>query len=118
MTSANARILFLIPEQLIVVLGFGVLVSHSDLVLLSAGQVVIEGRPLNREVGKKSRFVGLDDEVCTVEDLALQHYAQMEHGGWRGIHCEGSIFRTLYGLLFWDIIFAPVPDVFLHPFQV
>jgi len=35
-----------------------------------------------------------------------------------GLHCEGACFRTLFGILFWDIIFsADVPDVFLTPFQ-
>jgi hypothetical protein len=38
-------------------------------------QVSIEGRPLNYKAGNHSKFVGLDDEVCSVEQLALQHYA-------------------------------------------
>jgi len=80
-------------------------------------QVSIEGRPLNYEMGRKSQFVGLDDEVCSVEGLALQHYAAEGHGGWRGTHCEGGGVTTLFVLLFWDVVFAAVPDVFQHPFQ-
>ena len=39
-------------------------------------------------------------------------------GAWYGLHCEGSCFRTLFGILFWDIIYSSqVPDVFLTPFQ-
>jgi Fanconi-associated nuclease 1 len=80
-------------------------------------QVSIEGRPLNYQMGRKSQFVGLDDEVCSVEHLALQHYAAESNGGWRGTHCEGGGVTTLFVLLFWDVVFAAVPDVFQHPFQ-
>lgn len=34
-----------------------------------------------------------------------------------GWYVENTLFRSLFGLLFWDIIFAPVPGVFFHPFQ-
>eukprot|EP01133_Synstelium_polycarpum_P019855 gene19855-23785_t len=48
--------------------------------------------------------------------VALDHYAKTE--GWQGIHCETSLFITLYTLFFWDIIFSSdVPHVFLSPFQ-
>ena len=34
------------------------------------------------------------------------------------MHCEGSFFGSLFGLLFWDIIFdASVPGVFATPYQ-
>ena len=32
-------------------------------------------------------------------------------------HCEGRIVTTLFGLLFWDVIFAPIPGAFETPFQ-
>jgi len=54
---------------------------------------------------------------CSVEKLCLQHYAQQSAGSWKGVHCEGSLFRTLFSLLMWDVIFFPVPNVFQHPFQ-
>lgn len=41
-----------------------------------------------------------------MEDLALQHYALEAEGGWRGIHTEGGIWATLFGLVFWDILFS------------
>ena len=34
--------------------------------------------------GLKSRFLGKDNRECTVEELALQHYASTEGGGWQG----------------------------------
>jgi fanconi-associated nuclease 1 len=32
-------------------------------------------------------------------------------------HCEGRIVTTIFGLLFWDIIFAPIPGAFETPYQ-
>lgn len=32
-------------------------------------------------------------------------------------HCEGRIVTTLFGLLFWDVIFAPVPGAFETRYQ-
>jgi fanconi-associated nuclease 1 len=37
--------------------------------------VNIKGRPLNCETGAKNAFYGYDSEVCGVEQLALQYYA-------------------------------------------
>jgi len=78
----------------------------------------------------KNSFVGLHDELVNVEELVLEHCQQpdcedsdafcrgVDGGGWQGWHCEGSLLRTLFGLLFWDVIFAPIPDVFQSPFQM
>ena len=33
------------------------------------------------------------------------------------MHAEGGVWTTLFGLLLWDVLFAPLPDVFLTPFQ-
>jgi Fanconi-associated nuclease 1 len=51
----------------------------------------------------------------TVEQFALEHYASE---GWKGLHSENSIVTTLFGLLFWDIIFdTTIPGVFASPYQ-
>ena len=34
-----------------------------------------------------------------------------------GMHAEGGIWATLFGLLMWDALFADVPDVFRTQFQ-
>ena len=34
-----------------------------------------------------------------------------------GMHCEGGVWATLFGLLFWSVLFADVPGVFRTPFQ-
>ncbi|KAI9466069.1 VRR-NUC domain-containing protein [Lactarius psammicola] len=62
----------------------------------------------------KSTWQGQGDEVVNVETYALQHYERL---GYRGYHCEGRIITTLFGLLFWDIIFAPIPGAFETPYQ-
>ncbi|XP_069758459.1 fanconi-associated nuclease 1 isoform X4 [Narcine bancroftii] len=54
--------------------------------------------------------------ICSVEAVSLAHYQQQ--GFDQGIHGEGATFLTLFGLLFWEIIFLPgIPDVFRNPFQ-
>src|SRR5271170_5353384 len=83
----------------------------------------------------KSIWQGRNQEEVNVEVFALQHY---ENRGYKGsisistnyasytltrhlfeysFHSEGSIVRTLFGLLFFDIIFAPIPGAFETPYQ-
>ncbi len=62
----------------------------------------------------KSIWKGQGEEVVNVETYALQHYERL---GYKGYHCEGRIVTTLFGLLFWDIIFAPIPGAFETPYQ-
>ena len=50
-----------------------------------------------------------------VEWLAL---ALLEERGRHGVYSENWLWRSLFGLAFWDIIFAPLPGVFVHPFQL
>ncbi|KAF7315108.1 Fanconi-associated nuclease [Mycena indigotica] len=61
----------------------------------------------------KSYWQGKDD-VVHVEILAIEHYAKE---GFKGLHSETQILTTLFGLLFWDIIFAPVAGAFETPWQ-
>jgi len=106
----------------------------------------------------KSRFMGVSDELMSVEKLVMQamytgeydkdtmedkelksedtatfedyQYASSDtpltdndrsakyvrvsetwsRGGWEGWHCEGSVFRTLFGLLMWEELFMSVTD--------
>ncbi|CAM8921116.1 unnamed protein product [Rhodiola kirilowii] len=74
-------------------------------------EVNVQGRPLNCEAGMKSRFYGNDGEQCGVEELALQYYAGVEGGEWKGVHSESGIWLTIFGILMWDIIFADVPNI-------
>ena len=48
----------------------------------------------------------------------LQYYASEAGGGWQGVHSEGGVWATLFGLLLWDVLFCTdVPDVLRTPFQ-
>jgi hypothetical protein len=42
---------------------------------------------------------------------------QYTGGRWKGWHCEGSILRSLFGILMWDVFFQDVPNVFYTPYQ-
>lgn len=44
--------------------------------------------------------------------------AAFEAEGRRGVFAENWLWTSLFGLAFWDVIFAPVPGVFEHPFQL
>ncbi|KAL2810272.1 hypothetical protein BJX63DRAFT_322459 [Aspergillus granulosus] len=55
-----------------------------------------------------------DGGECRVEDMCLSWYRNQ---GWKGYHSEGGIIRTLFGYLFYDIIFTYVPNVFQTIFQ-
>ena len=52
-----------------------------------------------------------------VEMVALQHYTKDEIYS-EGLHCEGSLPVTLFGVLFWEELYDYfVPGVFISPFQ-
>ncbi|QRV87386.1 mRNA cleavage and polyadenylation factor CLP1 [Ceratobasidium sp. AG-Ba] len=73
---------------------------------------ILDSKPRPAHKGK-SVWLGKEGEV-NVETLALEYYATL---GFKGFHSEGSIISTLFGLLFWDILFAPVPGAFETPYQ-
>ncbi|MEO1085782.1 MAG: VRR-NUC domain-containing protein [Acidobacteriota bacterium] len=50
-----------------------------------------------------------------VEWLTL---ALLAEKGQPGIYSENWLWRCLFGLAFWDVIFAAVPGAFAHPFQL
>lgn len=52
--------------------------------------------------------------TCSVEEMCLSRYRAQ---GWRGFHCESSMVRTLFAVLFNDVIFTYVPNVFQTQFQ-
>ncbi len=50
----------------------------------------------------------------SIELCAVQHFNSL---GFKTYYVENTLMPGLFGLAFWDIIFAPVPDAFFHPFQ-
>ncbi|KAF4525540.1 hypothetical protein B566_EDAN015848 [Ephemera danica] len=55
--------------------------------------------------------------VSSVEEFAISYYKTKEEFT-EGLHAEGSTIVSLFGIIFWDIIYDKyVPDVFLSPHQ-
>ncbi|MEW5849332.1 MAG: VRR-NUC domain-containing protein [Myxococcota bacterium] len=61
-------------------------------------------------LGPKPQYRGASGEPVSVEHATLEAL-----GG--GLHAENALYRTLFGLLFWDVIYARVPGMFQHRFQ-
>ncbi|KAL9024010.1 MAG: hypothetical protein Q9180_008023 [Flavoplaca navasiana] len=55
-----------------------------------------------------------DNGECSVEAMCLSFYRS---DGWKGYHSEGGIIRTLFGYLFYDVLFTYIPNVFQTAFQ-
>lgn len=55
------------------------------------------------------------DPEIKVEAAAAEYYRQ--RGYLFAEHMENGLLPGLFGLLFWDVIFAPLAGVFFHPFQ-
>ncbi|EJU00598.1 hypothetical protein DACRYDRAFT_108664 [Dacryopinax primogenitus] len=72
-----------------------------------------DNAPPKAPPGMKSIWQGRDEEV-TVEKLALEWY---EKRGYRGFHSEGRIVSTLFTLLFFDILYMPIPGAFETKYQ-
>lgn len=86
---------------------------------LSAEPVVASQASLPKQEAK-AEMMDLDedeDEVgpeVRVEQVALEAYAKE---GWKGYHSEGGIVTTIWGLLMWDVIFAPIDGAFETAYQ-
>ncbi|KKY25315.1 putative coiled-coil domain-containing protein mtmr15 [Phaeomoniella chlamydospora] len=51
---------------------------------------------------------------CSVEGMCLSWYRDQ---GWKGYHSEGGLVRTLFGYMFYDVLFTYVPNVFQTEYQ-
>ncbi|MDA8017873.1 MAG: VRR-NUC domain-containing protein [Thermoanaerobaculia bacterium] len=82
------------------------------------------GRRLDRKLGlgpgaprRKRRVMELEiapDPGTAVESLVVEH---LESQGRMALRTENWLWRSLFGLAFWDVVFEPLPGVFEHPFQ-
>lgn len=86
-------------------------------------RVDIKGSTLGKALGdsRANRFVIYKGETsyeCSVEEFALDYY--VKHFGYKeGVHAEGAIWHTVFGLLCYDVIFKhTVPDVWLSETQM
>jgi len=67
-----------------------------------------------RRFRPKTRELVLPRREGEVELAVLE---ALEVDGWQGVHGENALWRSLFGLAFWDLIFAPLPGAFAHPYQ-
>lgn len=75
------------------------------------------GETVPKEKRAKRKTVALSlvrDLESNVETQVLEAYLGE---GKRGVYGENSLWLALFGLAFWDIIFAPIQGAFEHPFQ-
>ncbi|PWZ28428.1 Fanconi-associated nuclease 1 [Zea mays] len=86
--------------------------SYADYVKRNIREVSIEGRPLNCETGAKNVFYGYDGELCGVEQLALQYYAD-EGGGWQDCLLDLVKIFSLRSLLFFTTLGTLQYDFFV-----
>jgi hypothetical protein len=61
------------------------------------------------EVGEVSRVGVGQIEARTLEALIAR--------GYQGAFAENFLWRSLFGLFFWEELWAPIPGAFAHPFQ-
>ncbi len=73
-------------------------------------------RPLGRTGPWRSRRLTLVrmDPTERIEQVVMHTLAQ---GGGQALHVENALIGLIVGLAFWDIVFAPLPGAFVHPFQ-
>ena len=75
---------------------------------------VTKQNSLSKVSAKRVKLSNYKGAIYTVENWALQHYAD---SGWEGIHSEGSILSTSCMLLSWELVFADIPGVFQFFYQ-
>lgn len=54
------------------------------------------------------------EQALPVEALLEAHLSRADAPA---VYVENALLNSLFGLLFWDAIFAPLPGAFFHPFQ-
>ncbi len=71
--------------------------------------------PVLDPVIPSTRTLALDyEQGQRVEETTRRWY---ESRGHRAVYVENALFTGLFGLVFWDIIFAPIKGAFFNPFQ-
>nr|WP_158296160.1 VRR-NUC domain-containing protein [Vibrio thalassae] len=71
-------------------------------------------RSHNSKVSFPERRLCIDLSGQRVELAVLNQLSNM---GWHAFYLENHFLNTLFGMVFWDIIFAPIEGAFINPFQ-
>ena len=92
----------------------------------SAGEVLMLERARSR-IGRKLGFEAQRKTCATIpmQDVELDDWECVERcvadalsrPSAPAYYVENGLFNALFGLLYWDAIYAPVPGAFFHPFQ-
>ena len=78
-----------------------------------------QGRPEWVPVQNKDAFTLKQLTLSKVDDLGVEE-STAEHFRAQGAiaeHIENGLLPGLFGLLFWEVVYAPIPGAFFHPFQ-
>lgn len=63
----------------------------------------------------KTWWQGRGDELVSVEQRVIEWWEDRDY---KGYHSESSILTTLFGILFWPVLFADIPGAFETPYQL
>ncbi|KAI8340588.1 VRR-NUC domain-containing protein [Chlamydoabsidia padenii] len=89
--------------------------DFSYLTLKKPSEKIIHAERISDTItGKKSSWRGDDGAEISVEHVAIQYYNKQ---GYQGLHAENGVVIMLFMLLFWDIVFSPIPGAFETPYQ-
>jgi hypothetical protein len=64
---------------------------------------------------KNTPSISIEKDPDIKVEEAVLHYFEKE--GWQGFHAENYLWRGIFGLVFWDIIFDENHGSFHHPLQ-
>lgn len=83
-----------------------------------SGESSVSDTQLSSQMASKENIKKSQPLIKGVEEVALTHYIHKTNEFTHGKHAETATLRTLFGLVFWDIIFdSSVPNVFVDRFQ-
>ncbi len=70
--------------------------------------------PRSSKTKPNQQQLSLDLSELRVEIACLNHFTQQ---GFETFYCENVLLNGLFGLLFWEVIFAPVDGAFINAYQ-
>ncbi|WP_456295552.1 VRR-NUC domain-containing protein [Vibrio sp. AK197] len=75
------------------------------------------GLKVTRSQKPKHTTLHLDDLDLSQTRVELAVLNRLTQDGWRCFYSENTLLNGLFGLLFWEVIFAPVEGAFINPYQ-
>ncbi len=77
-------------------------------------------KALDKPTPKRSRFWAQSFTLCLPDDgerVERQVQRHLRNAGWQSLWCENALLSAIFGLMYWEVIFADVPYAFDHAFQ-